>query len=141
MDINDILSLGAKAFSNSDKSGDAGSALSGDVIQSALSSLTGGDFNIASLLGGMQSGGLASIAQSWLGNGENKSISSEGLMGLLGDDKVSAFASQLGVSKDEAIGGLQDALPKMVDNASSDGSLLDSIGGMKGIMGLASKFF
>jgi len=141
MDMNDILSLGAKLFSDSDKSGDAGSALDTDTIQSALSGLISDDFSIGSLLDKMQGGGLADIAQSWLGDGQNNSISEEGIMSLFGDEKISEFASQLGVSKDEAIGGLQDALPKMVDNASSNGSILDAIGGLDGVKGLISKFF
>jgi hypothetical protein len=41
----------------------------------------------------------------------------------------------------EAAGGLSDALPQMVDKASSDGSLLDSIGGVSGALGMASKLF
>jgi hypothetical protein len=33
------------------------------------------------------------------------------------------------------------ALPQMVDKASSGGSLLDSIGGVEGVLGMAGKLF
>jgi uncharacterized protein YidB (DUF937 family) len=60
---------------------------------------------------------------------------------MLGADKISEFASKLGLSNEEAAGGLSEALPQMVDKASSGGSLLDSIGGISGAVGLAGKLF
>ena len=60
---------------------------------------------------------------------------------MLGADKIADFASKLGLSNEEAAGGLSEALPQMVDKASSGGSLLDSIGGISGAVGLASKLF
>ncbi|NOQ78112.1 MAG: hypothetical protein GQ546_01790 [Gammaproteobacteria bacterium] len=84
---------------------------------------------------------MANIFQSWLGDGQNQKISGNQISEMLGSDKISEFASQLGLSEDKAIGGLQDAMPKMIDNASSGGSLLDSIGGIEGAFNLASKFF
>ncbi|MCP4007928.1 MAG: DUF937 domain-containing protein [Proteobacteria bacterium] len=135
--------MGAEAFSASQGSGAAGSSLDANALISALSSLTSssGGLDIGSLISNMQSGDLGDILQSWLGNGQNAAISGQQVIDVLGSNKISDFASQLGLSRDEAIGGLQDALPKMVDNASSDGSLLDSIGGIEGAIGLASKLF
>ncbi len=143
MDINDLIKMGAEAFSASQGSGAAGSSLDAGTLITALSALTSGSggLDIGSLISNMQSGDLGDILQSWLGNGQNAAISGQQVVDVLGSNKISDFASQLGLSKDEAIGGLQDALPKMVDNASSDGSLLDSIGGIEGAIGLASKLF
>ena len=145
MDMGDLLKMGASAFMNSNRSGDAGSGLDLGSLTSALSGLTGGGsdggFDIGSLLGNMQSGGLAEIAQSWPGEGDNGEISNDNVTQMFGQDKISEFASQLGVSQEEAVGGLRDALPQMVDNASSGGSLLDSIGGISGAMDMAGKLF
>jgi uncharacterized protein YidB (DUF937 family) len=146
MDMGDLLKMGASAFMNSNRSGEAGSGLDLGSLTSALSGLTGGSsdnggFDIGSLLGNMQSGGLADIAQSWLGDGDNAEISDEHVTQMFGQDKISEFASQLGVSQEEAVGGLRDALPQMVDNASSGGSLLDSIGGISGALNMAGKLF
>ena len=60
---------------------------------------------------------------------------------MLGADKIGEFASKLGLSNEEAAGGLSEALPQMVDKASSGGSLLDSIGGVSGAISMASKLF
>lgn len=146
MDMGDLLKMGASAFISSKMSGDAGSGLDSSSLTSALGGLlgggdSGGGLDVGSLLSNMNSGGLAGLAQSWLGDGENEAISADQVTSMLGSDKISEFASQLGLSEDEAAGGLADALPQMVDNASSGGSLLDSIGGVSGALNMAGKLF
>ncbi len=143
MDVGSILKLGASAFMKSNQSGEAGSNLNPDVLMSALSNLIGGEggFDIASLMSKMQGSDLLGMAQSWLGDGDNQAIDVNQIMSLFGSDKIAAFASQLGMSESEAAGGLSDAVPQMIDNASSGGSILDSVGGLEGAMGLAGKFF
>ncbi len=143
MDMNELLQVGASMFSKSDLSGDAGSNLDLGSLTSALSGLTDGDggFDIGSLMTNMNASGLGGMVSSWLGNGANEGISPEQISGVLGSDKIAAFASKLGISTDEAAGGLSEALPQMVDNGSSGGSILDSIGGVEGVLGLAGKLF
>jgi uncharacterized protein YidB (DUF937 family) len=60
---------------------------------------------------------------------------------MLGGDKITEFASKLGVDEDTAADTLAEAVPQMVDKGSSGGSLLDSVGGIEGAIGLAKKFF
>ncbi|MCK5726807.1 MAG: DUF937 domain-containing protein [Thiotrichaceae bacterium] len=147
--MSDLIKMGASAFIQSKLSGDSGSNLDSGALGSALSGLlggggsssSGGGLDIGSLLSGMTSGDLGSIAKSWLGDGDNKSISTDQVTNMLGADKISEFASKLGLSEKEATGGLADALPQLVDKASSGGSILDSIGGISGAIGLASKLF
>jgi len=145
MDMTDLLKMGASAFMNSNRSGDAGSGLDLGSLTSALSGLTGGGdeggFDIGSLLGKMQGGGMAEMAQSWLGDGDNAPVEESHIKDLFGADKISEFASKLGLSEEEAIGGLRDAVPQIVDKASSGGSILDSIGGIGGAINMASKLF
>lgn len=145
MDIVNLLKMGAQMFINSKQSGEAGSGLDMGNLISAFSSLTGGGgkagFDLSSLLSNMTAGGLGDIAQSWLGDGDNATVSSDQVTNMFGADKISEFASKLGLSNEEAAGGLSDALPHMVDKASSGGSLLDSIGGLSGAIGLAGKLF
>lgn len=135
--------MGAKVFSQSDLSGEAGTNLDLNSLTSALSELTGGEggFDLSGLLEKFQSGGLTDMVSSWLGDGDNAGISPDQISNVLGSDKLSEFAAKLGVSTDEAAGGLSEALPQMVDKASSGGSLLDSIGGIEGAINLAGKLF
>lgn len=146
MDIVDLLKLGAQMFIDSKQSGDAGSGLDLGRVASAMSGLIGGsrsesDFDMGSMLSKMDSNGLGAIAKSWLSDGSNESIAPEEVAMTLGADKISEFASQLGLSTQEAAGGLSDALPQMVDKASPGGATLDSIGGVSGAIGLAGKLF
>ena len=146
MDMANLLKMGATMFINSKQSGDAGSGLDIGSLTSALTDLAGGGsskggFDLSSLLSKMDSGGLGAIAKTWLGDGSNEAISPDQISTMLGTDKISEFASKLGLSNEEAAGGLSEALPQMVDKASSGGSLLDSIGGVSGAVGLASKLF
>jgi uncharacterized protein YidB (DUF937 family) len=145
MDLNTILQLGVSAIQNN--SDEATTGLDGDLLSGALSKLVGeGDsLDLGSLVSSLNAGGLADIAASWLGDGDNAAISPDAIAGLLGDEKVSAFASELGLSGESAKQAIADALPQMMDNASSGGSLaanlLDQVGGVSGLMGLASRFF
>ena len=143
--MGDLIKMGATMFIKSKMSGDNGSGLDLSSLTSALAGLAGGNsgggLDIGSILGNMQSGGMADLAASWLGDGDNKEVSSSQITDIFGQDKISDFASKLGLSEDEAVGGLRDALPGMVDKASSGGSILDSIGGIEGALGMASKMF
>lgn len=116
-------------------------------IESALSSLLGGGGNsdggldLGSLVSGMMKngGGLESIVGSWLGDGDNESVSGSQIKDILGSDKISEFASKLGVDDDSAADSLAEAVPQMVDKGSSGGSLLDAVGGISGALNLAKK--
>lgn len=146
MDMASLLKMAATTFMNSKQSGEAGSGLDIGNLMPALSSLfgagsSGGGLDLGSLVSKMGASGLAATAQSWLGDGDNEAISPDKITNILGDNKIAEFASTLGISKQEAAGGLSEALPQMVDKASSGGSLLDSIGGVSGAIGMASKLF
>ncbi|TCK17939.1 uncharacterized protein DUF937 [Thiogranum longum] len=136
----DILQIGTDILKS--KLGNQAGA-GNDAVSAVLKKLVGNgnDFDIAGLLSGLQTGGLASMASSWLGDGANEGISPNQIKEVLGGDKVAAAASELGTDEQTLLGGLSDALPQMVDKASSGGSLLDSVGGLGGAMDMAKKFF
>lgn len=146
MDMANLLKMGASMFIDSKQSGDAGSNLDIGTLTSALSELSGGDsnksgFDMGALLSKMDSSGLGNMAKSWLSDGNNEAILPEQISSMFGAEQISEFASKLGLSNEEAAGGLSKALPQMVDKASRGGSLLDSIGGIQGAIGVASKLF
>ena len=118
--------------------GDAGAA------ESAVSELVGRgkDFDIGDLVGQLTGAGgdIASKAESWLGDGANEAISASQLQDAIGGDKIDAFAAKLGISREDASGGLSELLPQLIDKSSKGGSLLDSVGGAGGLASLASKF-
>jgi len=147
MELMDLLKVGGSLIqSNNDN---ATTGLDVNDIATALNGLIGnsqGGLNLAALVGGLSQNGLGEIVGSWLGNGENKSISMDQITDLLGSDKVSEFASQLGLSDDSAKNALADALPQVVDKATSgEGTIMDEmlaqVGGPQGAMDMLSKMF
>jgi uncharacterized protein YidB (DUF937 family) len=113
-------------------------------LMGAFSKLIGeGDtMDMGSLINSMTSGdsSLGEIASSWLGDGENLPISKEQISSLFGSSEISDFASKLGIDSDSAMQTITEALPNIIDSASSGGSLL-SMDNMDDIMGMAKKFF
>lgn len=122
-----------------------GGTTDSSVAKSALDDLTGGDdgFDLGRLVSLFTSSGgeVAEKAKSWLGDGANDKISAEQVQAAIGDDKIAAFASKLGIGSKEAGNSLSELLPTLIDKSSAGGNLLDSVGGVKGLRGLASKFF
>ncbi len=148
MDLTDLLKMGASVIQgNSDE---ATTGLDTDAITDALGSLLGngeGGVDLSSIISSMTSNSnLTEIVGSWLGNGENMPISMDLITDLLGSDKVSEFASSLGLSEESAKGALAEALPNVIDQATSgEGSVLDTmleqVGGAKGAMDMLGKIF
>jgi uncharacterized protein YidB (DUF937 family) len=101
----------------------------------------GDKMDVGGLLGNLKEQGLGDIAESWLGDGANQSISADQLKSAMGAEQVTQAAAQLGTDEGSLLGGLQAALPQLVDKASSGGSLLDSLGGLGGVAGMAKKLF
>lgn len=132
----DFMSLAKDLFSNQ------GSSETNNMM-GALSKLIGeGDtLDIASLVKSMAGDSeLGNIAASWLGNGENLPISADQVQSLFESEKLSSFASALGIDTDSALQTITQALPKLIDSSSSDGALL-SMDSADDIMNIAKKFF
>ncbi len=147
MELMDLLKMGASMIEgNSD---DTTTGLDIGDISNALSKLLGngeGGLDLGALVGGLSQNGLGEIVGSWLGNGENESISVDQITNLLGSDKVSEFASSLGLSEESAKGALADVLPQVVDQATAgEGTIMDEmlskVGGPKGAMDMLGKMF
>jgi len=142
MDIQKLLHLGAQAFeSRLGSQLTDSSSLQG--IMAALAELLPGDgdnVDLGRLVGRMQGGGLAGLAESWLGDGGNEGMDPDQVRELLGSDAIGQFARKLGLEETQAIEGLRGALPEMIDKASSGGGL-DMLGGASGLLGAASGLF
>lgn len=135
----DLMKLGTELLSEK-----LGSGVDGDSLTSALSGLLGGsdgNIDVAGLASKMSANAdLGDVLGSWLGDGENSPISADKIAGLLGDTNIADFASKLGLDNATAASGLADAIPQLMDKASSGGNLLESLGGVGGLMDAAKSF-
>ena len=138
----DLIEIASKLFI--DKLGSDGSGLDSGAVTSALGGLLAGSdgkLDLGDLVEKFSGGDLLSLAQSWLGDGANSSISPQQIASVLGQSNIAEFASKLGLGEGAAGDGLAKMIPDLIDGNSKGGSLLDAVGGTSGLMGMASKFF
>src|SRR5262249_57840345 len=91
--------------------GGAGGAAAGNVISGGLSDL----------LKQFQQSGHGETANSWVGNGPNKSIAPNDLANALGADRINALMEHSGMSREELLSGLSQNLPEVVDQLTPHG--------------------
>ncbi len=134
-----LINMAAQLFLS--KLGSSGDQLDLSSVVTGLQNLLpteGGELDLSALVAQFASGGgLASLASSWLGGGANESLSVSSLLDVLGNEQVSAFAGNLGLSQDTAAEGLAQMIPELIDSNSEGGDLLGgAVGDMaKGMLG------
>jgi len=147
MDFNDLFKMGAELIQNN--SDDATTSLDTDSISNAIGGLlqgSDGGLDLSGIMSSLSDGNLSEIVNSWLGNGENMPIDTDQITQLLGSDKVKEFASSLGLSFDSASQALSDALPQVIDKATTGednlvSQMLEQVGGVDGAMDMFKKMF
>ena len=97
--------------------GGLGGLLAGGAAGSVIS---GG---LGDLLKQLQQNGHGETANSWVGPGANKPISSGDLANALGADQINALSAQSGLSRDDLLSGLSQYLPDVVNHLTPDGRL------------------
>ncbi len=136
----DIIEIGTTLLRNK-----FGSDINSEAIAGALGKLLGGkggSIDIPELVSKFLAvGGLQGIVNSWLGDGSNDGISVDQIQSFFGGEKIKDFASHLNIGEKLAAEGLAEAVPQMIDKASSGGSLLDEVADLGGIMDFAKKLF
>ena len=78
---------------------------------------------LSGIISAFQKGGLGHLTDSWVGTGDNLPVSGDQLTDVLGADKISQIASQLGMSQSDAAGGLAKILPDLVNHVTPNGQV------------------
>ncbi len=118
------------AFSGKSDSADA------NPLGAALASLLEKNGGIQGLMAKFSQGGLGDIFSSWVGLGENKSISPDQINSLLGSDQIGSIAKGLGIDPALASGFLADHLPKIIDKLTPSGQVEAGADDAKGLASL-----
>ncbi len=146
MDWGRLLELGAQMIQNN--SDEATTNIDLGDIMNGLQSIFGenGQIDLGSIVQKAQSSGLMDVVSSWIGSGENAPIDPDSVTALVDEEKIEAFAAQLGISPESAKQALADALPAVVDQATNEEpslaeQLLDQVGGVEGAINMLKKFF
>lgn len=94
--------------------------LLGNVLD-ALGKERGG--GLAGLVQAFQANGLGDVVSSWIGTGQNQSISASQIQSVLGSDAVKQLAAKMGLSPDAVSAKLAEVLPDAIDELTPDGKL------------------
>jgi uncharacterized protein YidB (DUF937 family) len=78
---------------------------------------------LGGLLNKLQNGGLADVANSWIGSGPNQQVSPGRLGSALGPDIVRTIAQRSGLSEEEITKQLSQVLPGVVDKLTPKGRM------------------
>jgi uncharacterized protein YidB (DUF937 family) len=98
----------------------------------------GGGGGLAGLVEQFQRSGLGDVMNSWIGTGQNQSISPDQLGGVLGDDMLGKLTQQTGMNPGDLLGQLSKMLPQMVDLATPEGKIPE--GGLGDIGAILGRF-
>lgn len=102
---------------------------------------------MAGLFQKLQEGGLAPALASWVGKGDNQSVSADAMANALGADLLGSAAHHAGVNNTEASTLLAQYLPNIINGLTPSGNAAEANGfdlsdglDMKDLAALASKF-
>jgi uncharacterized protein YidB (DUF937 family) len=102
----------------------AGGGFSPSALQGVIGLLNNPQVGgIQGLLRLFQSNGLGQVANGWVSQGPNPPVSPGQLSQVFGQQRMSEFASQLGVPQDQAAQHLSHMLPQVVDHMTPDGTV------------------
>ncbi len=110
------------------------------LLQLVLGMIQNQPGGLGGLLGKFQQAGLAEHAASWVGTGQNLSISGNQLEAALGANEIGNIAQQLGMSSGDASGALANLLPGLVDQLTPQGQVTEGNALNDGIAALAKSF-
>ena len=123
---NDLGSLLGGLLGAGGKSGSGSGNILGALL-SALGGTQGGAGNGSNPLGGLldmlTKSGLAEQKDSWVGTGQNQSVTGAQIQQALPDETLQKVAEQAGVSPEQAASDLAQTLPQAVDKLTPEGQV------------------
>lgn len=110
----------------------------GENAMGALGGMLEQHGGLGGLLQQFENAGLGGVAQSWVGTGQNLTISPDQITQALGSGPVADFAQKLGINPQDAASHLSQLLPQMVDHLTPNGQATG--GGLGALEGLLDRF-
>jgi uncharacterized protein YidB (DUF937 family) len=101
-----------------------------DVLGSVMGALNNHPGGVGGVVQSLSQGGLGDVVNSWIGSGQNSSITPGQIQGALGSGPINEIASKLGISPDMAGTVLSQVLPHIVDHLTPNGQVPQ--GGLSG---------
>ena len=99
----------------------------GKLLQLLMAYIQSQPGGLPGLIERFQQAGLAGLAASWVGDGQNQAISSDQVEAVLGSDAVDNIATEMGGSRADTLSGLSALLPTLIDQLTPKGQLEDGL--------------
>jgi len=84
--------------------------------------------------------GLGNVVSSWIGHGQNETVTGDQIKQVLGADKIKEFAEKSGLPVEEAPNKIAEILPGVVDKLTPEGKIPEGDIFSKGLDYLKSIF-
>ncbi|MDP3087860.1 MAG: YidB family protein [Methylotenera sp.] len=89
------------------------------------------------VLNKFKEGGLGDLAASWVGKGENMSISADQISSVLGNGQIAEMAAKFGISPEMLSSQIAQYLPGVVDKMTPNGEVtIDSGNLLSSVLGM-----
>ena len=93
------------------------------TIGAALEMLKNHPGGLSGLVQQFHDKGLGDVVTSWVGTGQNLSITAEQIQTVLSNEHVTAFAEKAGISPEVASAKIAELLPSIVDKLTPNGQV------------------
>ena len=127
-----IAVLGILAYQNREKLGDMirGRAQGGNGQGNVLDQLSKGTAGtpIGELLDRFRSSGAGAKVDSWIGKGANEPLEEREVASAIDEETLTSLSRQTGLSREELLARITQALPEAVDKMTPNGELPQSDG-------------
>jgi uncharacterized protein YidB (DUF937 family) len=97
--------------------------LAGDQMQSLAKGLLDDPSKLTGLVQDLDVGGLGDQLRSWVGTGENQTVTPDQIKQALPQEKLEEIAAARGVTTDQAATGISRLLPDLVNQLTPDGAI------------------
>lgn len=102
-------------------SADPHSKVQGDLLPALIQVVGTYPGGLSGLIERFREGGFADVVTSWLSQGENKAISAQDLLSVMGAPAIEKLTSLSGLSQQTVLDNLKVMLPSLIDQASPNG--------------------
>ncbi|ARP93371.1 YidB family protein [Bordetella genomosp. 13] len=110
----------------------------GGLMPAVLKQLAKYPGGIPGLIAAFERGGLGEIVQSWIGTGQNLPITPQQLASVIEPGVIDAVAADSGRDRGDVLESLAGMLPRLVDQATPNGSL-DDVQGASAMLGMLAR--
>lgn len=119
--LNDVL----KSFLTNNNNATSAQAGQGDVLITAAMAMLEKAGGIQGVMEKFQKSGMGDVVASWVGTGQNQSITPDQITQALGQENIQVITKQINIPAEQSGNLLSELLPALIDKLTPDGQVPD----------------